>query len=997
MYNGRRFFFFLITIFFHFHTKALSELKNGLKTGDENKIYKKFPMIHKNFDNHFCQSNNKCWNNNVLCRKYFYFCNLKKRNDQRKQQNLLFIQDFKCKHCKKVYNRSSLVNESHRISKNRILSQWQNPNTQESLYYRKEKDEINGENVESVVESKQQLKKKYFHGDREDKLRQLLDHLNDFIDLETYREKYGDEIYNEIIQLYVKREIPLNYEKIYFSESIEKSVAFKINKYDDVEFQKRMEQEFRENGVLIDVIDKIYYNKTNVKRIQNVLHYLPLMKLINNPTDLKKLKKKYIPLLIHELKVFVHLLVNYRGGHFSSVLCLAELQVMLHYIFNQPHDEIMYDVGHQVLINKMITGRKYISLSLRTTGGMSGYFMPSESMYDTFITGHSSTGLSVMQGFYEADRHLREVNPPDEKYKNKEHRRDEVETSDESKSDKSTALDKFYMVVIGDGAMTGGIALEALNYISFLNSKILIIYNDNNEISLPTNVFTVSGNKPVGSIATHLIEFINKNKRAEMQGGASSVTSESKGSVEKNFFEILNYEYIGPVDGNNVHELYDVLTKIKKNKIRKSSVLHIRTNKSNKFINDRDPIAKMHMIKPNEICPFDVKWLDGNEVKEKSISDKENDMKQTEQLSNSLFDDPFTKETATAVKTQEFMNLLEKDKNIVLINPATFSGAGLVDITKKFQKNLYDVAIAEQHSVTFATAMAKRKKLKVFLIIYSTFLQRAYDQIVHDLNLQKIPLKVFIARSGLIGGDGATHHGLYDLTFLSALENVNIISPSNQVDLKKAIHFAYHDTERILFIRVPKAYTFKDSYLKEYMNMKSSEIEEVDLNNFFGKARIIQMAGQRTSPNGKSPEYTLTNKKKKIAILNMGYMINNVIAAVKELENDKNISDKFSFSIIDMIFLNPFDKNIVDFIIKENKHEVLITYEDNTFGGFSAHFNSYLLENNYILKYNLLLYNIYFPTVPVGHGTIPDQWKTVKMDKLSLIKRIKNLLKKNYS
>lgn len=970
-----------------------------MKITEENKLYGNFPMIARGRVHLFCQSFNKSCGNNLLCGNYLYFCNVKKRNDERKnrkQQNLLFIKDFQWKNFTRIHRRSSLVNESHRIIKNRILSQCKIPNAQESVCSRKEQNELNKSDVESTVKQQPQLKKKHFQGTREDKLRQMLDQLNDFIGLETYREKYGEKIYKEIIQLYVKREIPLNYENIYFSESVKKSVAFQLNEYDDVEFQKRMEKEFRKNGVLIDVIDKMYYNKTNVKRIQNLLNYLPLIKLINNPHDLKKLKKEYLPLLVHELKVLVHIMTNYRGGHFSSILGLAELQVMLLYIFNQPRDEVMYDVGHQVLIHKLLTGRKYLGLSLRTTKGMSGYFMPSESIYDTFITGHSSNGLSVMQGFYEADRHLREMNQLDEQYKGKK-RGNGGETSEESNSDESTELDKFYMVLIGDGAMTGGMAMEALNYISFINSKILIIYNDNNEISLPTNMYTVSGNRPVGAIASHLVDFINKKKRAELQEG-ESVASESKRSVEKNIFENLNYEYIGPVDGNNVNELYDVLTKIQKNKLRKSTVLHILTKKSNKFIDEKSPIAKMHMIEPNEAFPFEVKWLDGDEVEEENVSVEENCTEKKEQMCNTLLDNPFTKRTVTSVKTNEFIKLLEKDKNIVFINPATFSGAGLVDVSKKFQRNLYDVAIAEQHSVTFATAMSKRKNLKVFLIVYSTFLQRSYDQIVHDLNLQKIPLKVCIARSGLIGADGATHQGLYDLTFLGALNNANIISPSNQVDLRKAIRFAHHDAERTLFIRVPKAYTFKDEYLKEYMNMQPSEFEEeVDLNNFFGKARIVQMAGPSTSHGAKNEEYTPTKKKKKIAILNMGYMINHVIAAVKELENNKIISDQFSFSIIDMIFLNPFDKNIVDFLIKENKHQVLITYEDNTFGGFSAHLNSYLLENNYILKYNLLIYNIYFPKDPINHGVIPDQCKSVEMDKHSLIKRITKLLKENYS
>lgn len=383
------------------------------------------------------------------------------------------------------------------------------------------------------------------------------------------------------------------------------------------------------------------------------------------------------------------------------------------------------------------------------------------------------------------------------------------------------------------------------------------------------------------------------------------------------------------------------------------------------------------------------------------------------------YEDMFSKETFTDIYTNEMLKYLKKDRNIIFLSPAMLGGSGLVKISERYPNNVYDVGIAEQHSVTFAAAMAMNKKLKIQLCIYSTFLQRAYDQIIHDLNLQNIPLKVIIGRSGLVGEDGATHQGIYDLSYLGTLNNAYIISPSNQVDLKRALRFAYLDKDHSVYIRIPRMNILSDKYMKGYLNIHmKNESKNIDVNvdinddvdkyseeymdddnfikSFIGKSRIIKMDNENNNTNEHySSRGDTQTKKKKVCIFNMGSMLFNVINAIKEIEKEQYISHNYSFSIVDMIFLNPLDKNMIDHVIKQNKHQYLITYEDNTIGGFSTHFNNYLIENNYITKHNLYVHNIYLSNEPIEHASFKDQQEVVKMDKCSLVNRIKNYLKNN--
>ncbi|CAA9989960.1 1-deoxy-D-xylulose 5-phosphate synthase, putative [Plasmodium knowlesi strain H] len=865
----------------------------------------------------------------------------------------------------------------------------------------------------------------------------IFDQINSYLDIEKYKDSYGEEVYNQIVKLYVHRHVPENYEQLFFMEQPQKSVALDVDKYDEDQFQKLIEEEFQRNGVHIENINKEYYKRENIKKTLKVLNYLPLLNLINNPNDLKKLKKEYLPLLAHELKMFLFFMVNLSGGHFSAGLSLLEVQLMLMYLFDQPHDDVIYDIGHQTYVHKILTGRKFIFLSLRQKEGLCGFLNTFESTYDKFGAGHSSTALSAIQGFYEADWQVCQ-NRRNTKSEGKEaHPFEDTEnitfiqpggedqihagenlhashpkgggnptqqSSYPGRNNLADHLNKVHIAIIGDGGLTGGMALEALNYISFLNSKVLIIYNDNGQVSLPTNAPSISGHRPIGSISDHLRSFITRKS-----GKGDSQNSSDK--EKNNFFENLNYDYVQVQNGNNTEALFNVLSSFKKGSMNRATVLHVCTNKTSEFINSRAPITVMHSIKKNEIFPFNVDMLssDGQKVKSPEPTAHSQDDKMYSGKSPPTTPQQqwmFSKKTFTDVYTEEMLKYLERDKNIIFISPAMLGGSGLVKISDKYPNNVYDVGIAEQHATTFATAMAMNKNLKVHLCIYSTFMQRAYDQIIHDLNLQKVPLKVIIGRSGLVGEDGATHQGIYDLTILGALNNACVISPSNQVDLKKALKFCYHDVKRSVFVRLPRINTFTEEYLQRYFRIgeqlqgdgnvghnrqidwekanKGGDPRNDDMQSFFGKARVIKMSPEKNEPR--------EGRKKKVSIFNMGSMLFNVLNAIEEIEKDQFFSNKFSFSIIDMIFLNPMDKKIIDYLIEENKHDVHITYEDNTVGGFSTHFNNYLIEKNYISRHQLSVHNIYVPNDPIEHSTYVQQYTDVKMDSNSLVKRIKSFL-----
>ncbi|ETB62732.1 hypothetical protein YYC_00422 [Plasmodium yoelii 17X] len=915
-----------------------------------------------------------------------------KRKTYKNKSKLLFINSSNSPHfnLKKNWNKNQGLNYlfnrklmySHENYKNNVYLKIFNSEKKNYSIHSLGDNSTNDDNTISNKNINNCYEK--YNGNNLDK---YFDKINKYINVDMYKNKYGEEIYNEIVNLYVKRDIPKNYEQKYFFKNVKKSIIFDIDKYNDEEFEKKIQEEFTNNGVLINTINKKYYNKKNIKRMITILNYLPLLKIINTPMDLKNLKKKYLPLLSHELKIFHFFLVNITAGHFSPSLSLLELQLSLLYIFNPPLDEIIYDIGHQTYIHKILTGRKLLFLSLRQKNGISGFLNIFESSYDKFGAGHSSTALSAIQGIYEGDWQLLCSN-----------KKENDILKIENNCDRSYSPNKFYISIIGDGGLTGGMALEALNYISFLNSKVLIIYNDNRQVSLPTNGKCISGNKPIGAISDHLYDFVKKNGQIignenlnKVNHYNSKENNINESDKKENIFTNLNYNYIGPIDGNNIEQVIKILEDIKNKGIQKSTILHILTNKSSDFINSKSPINIMHSIKKNEIFKFNIEELDSCHDENNNEQSKKEDNEKKDTILND--NEIFSNETYINVYTKEMLKYLEKNKNIIFISPAMLGGSGLLDISQKYPKNVYDVGISEQHAVTFSASMSLNKSLNVHLHIYSTFMQRAYDQIIHDLNLQKIPLNIIINRSGLVGEDGATHQGIYDLSYLGVLNNSTIISPSNDISLKKALKYcSINRKEGSIYIRLPKVNTLSNSYMENYLNINiMKDLEEIEKigdpeyarNNYFGKSQIIQMSREKKG-------------KKLVCIFNMGSMLYNIVNAIKEIEKDEKFSEEFSFSIIDMIFLNPMDKNIIDYVINKNKHNYLITYEDNTLGGFYTHFNNYLIEKNYILKNKLYVKNIYFPNHPIEHATYKEQQEFVKMDQHNLIYRIKNYLTNNF-
>ncbi|SOV18010.1 1-deoxy-D-xylulose 5-phosphate synthase [Plasmodium sp. gorilla clade G2] len=1031
------------------HTYNLSNEQKKRADDNNSNNKKNFNLL---FINYF---NLKGMKNSLLNKDNFFYCREKKLSFLHKA--------YKKKNG--TYQNYSLKRKSNRDSNKLFSEEFDNYANNNSLYESEKIEYItlnnnnnNNNNNDNSSNSLGERSNDYDNdgGDNNNNdkydIGKYFKQINTFINIDEYKSLYGDEIYKEIYELYVERNIPEYYEQKYFSDSIKKSVLFDIDKYNDTEFEEAIKEEFINNGVYINNIDNTFYKKENILIMKKILHYFPLLKLINNPSDLKKLKKQYLPLLAHELKIFLFFIVNITGGHFSSVLSSLEIQLLLLYIFNQPYDNVIYDIGHQAYVHKILTGRKLLFLSLRNKKGISGFLNIFESIYDKFGAGHSSTSLSAIQGYYEAEWQVKnkekygngdiEMNDNRNVTNNEEsiyqkgihnnYSNNNINISDvvgrenmnlRNIRNENHNVDNVHIAIIGDGGLTGGMALEALNYISFLNSKILIIYNDNGQVSLPTNAVSISGNRPIGSISDHLHNFVSN-----IEANADD-NKLSKNTKQNNLFENLNYDYIGVVNGNNTEELFKVLNNIKQNKLSRATVLHVRTKKSNDFINSKSPITILHSIKKNEIFSFDPSILNGNIHKENKMEDEKNVSSSTKYDINNnnnseiiKYEDMFSKETFTDIYTNEMLKYLKKDRNIIFLSPAMLGGSGLLKISERYPNNVYDVGIAEQHSVTFAAAMAMNKKLKIQLCIYSTFLQRAYDQIIHDLNLQNIPLKVIIGRSGLVGEDGATHQGIYDLSYLGTLNNAYIISPSNQVDLKRALRFSYLDKDHSVYIRIPRMNTLSDKYMKGYLNIHTDKENKnvdvnvdvnVDMNNdvdkhseeyhmdddnfiksFIGKSRIIKMDNENNNTNEYYSSKRNTNKKK-VCIFNMGSMLFNVINAIKEIEKEQQISDNYSFSIVDMIFLNPLDKNIIDHVIKQNKHQYLITYEDNTIGGFSTHFNNYLIENNYITKHNLYIHNIYLPNEPIEHASFKDQQEVVRMDKDSLVNRINNFLINN--
>ena len=609
---------------------------------------------------------------------------------------------------------------------------------------------------------------------------------------------------------------------------------------------------------------------------------------INNPNDLKKFSLDDLNNICRELRNFTIESVSKTGGHLGASLGVVELTVALHYIFNAPDDKIIWDVGHQAYPHKILTERKSKIHTLRKKNGLSGFTKRSESIYDPFGAAHSSTSLSANLGMTVARDILKK---------------------------------KFDVVsIIGDGAISAGMAFEGLNNIGHLNKNSLIILNDN-EMSIA---------KPVGAMSNYLVKLLSSktytnvkdvikkftsNLPPEVESFAKKTEEYLKGYITGNtLFEELGLNYIGPIDGHNVNLLAELFKKFKDKELTGPIFLHLVTEKGRGYAPAEQSSDKFHGV-----SSFDIS---------SGLQKKSTDM------------------TYTKVVGKTLLQIGKLDKKVVAITAAMPGGTGIADFQSKFPDRCFDVGIAEQHAVTFAAGLST-EGIKPFAAIYSTFLQRAYDQVVHDVAIQSLPVRFLIDRSGYVGADGSTHAGSFDLTYLTCLPNFIVMAPSNGNDLKDMIYTSLFINKNPSAIRYPR-----DTVIDYDEKSKFKKIP-------IGKSKTIQ-------------------KVNKIALFNLG----NRLSSVKEVSELLEKNHKIKSTIIDMRFAKPIDTSILKVLLKN--HDCFVTIEENSIGGFSAQVNHFFIE----LKKTPLIVNCFMPDQFIEQSDIPDQYKMANLDSNSIYKKI---------
>ena len=614
---------------------------------------------------------------------------------------------------------------------------------------------------------------------------------------------------------------------------------------------------------------------------------------VNFPKDLKKLSLEELKIFNDELRTHTIETVSKTGGHLGASLGVVELTVALHYVFDTPKDKIVWDVGHQTYPHKIITGRKSKIHTLRKKNGLSGFTKRSESVYDPFGAAHSSTSISANLGIAVA--------------------RDLQKKSFDVIS------------IIGDGAISAGMAFEGLNNFGHLGKNSLIILNDN-EMSIA---------KPVGAMSKYLVNLLssktyenirdvvkNFTKRLPNEVGNFAKKTEGylKGYLTGNtLFEELGMNYIGPIDGHNLNLLIQLFQKYKEKELHGPVFLHIITEKGKGYAPAENSNDKFHGV-----SSFDIQTGVQNKSKDK---------------------------TFTSVVGETLLKLARKDKRVTTITAAMPSGTGLDKFQKLYPDRFFDVGIAEQHAVTFAGGMAT-ENLKPYVAIYSTFLQRAYDQVVHDIAIQSLPVRFLIDRSGFVGADGATHAGSFDLTYLCCLPNFIVMAPSSGEELKNMLNFSLSINNKPSAIRYPR------DTVGGYNEKKS--FEKITL----GKGKIIQ-------------------KGKKIAFLNLGTRLNQVKEASKLIKS----KNKLQTTIIDMRFAKPIDTQLLKNLQKN--HDIFITIEENAVGGFSSQVNNFFLNQT---KKQIKIHNFFMKDKFIDQSDIIDQYKQSRISPEDIYKKISNYL-----
>ncbi|XWS70914.1 hypothetical protein CRYUN_Cryun03dG0091400 [Craigia yunnanensis] len=616
----------------------------------------------------------------------------------------------------------------------------------------------------------------------------------------------------------------------------------------------------------------------------------PVLDTINHPIHMKNLSIEELGKLADELREELVYSVPKTGGHLSSSLGVAELTVALHHVFNTPEDKIIWDVGHQAYSHKILTGRRSRMHTIRQTCGLAGFPKREESVHDAFGTGHSSTSISAGLGMAVGRDLLGKNN--------------------------------HVIAVIGDGAMTAGMAYEAMNNTGYLDTNLIIILNDNEQVSLPTA--TVDGPAPpVGALSTALTKLHSSREFRQLREAAKGITKQIGGRTLEiaakfdsfargmvggsgaSLFEELGLYYIGPVDGHNLEDLVYVLNEIKSMPAPGPLLIHVITEKGKGYAPAEIAPDQMHGV-------VKVDPKSGKQMKRKSET-----LSYTQYFAESLIAEA------------------EKDDKIVGIHAAMGGGTGLNLFQKRFPDRCFDVGIAEQHAVTFAAGLAS-EGLKPFCAIYSSFLQRGFDQVAHDVALQKLPVRFAIDRAGLVGADGPTHCGAFDTTFMACLPNMVVMAPSNETELIHMVTTAGAIDDRPSCFRYPRGNGI-GSILPPNNNGTPLEV---------GKGRVLR-EGSR------------------VAILGYGTIVQSCMTAAELLE-----MLGISATVADARFCKPIDGDLLRQLAQE--HEILITAEEGSIGGFSTHV-SYFLGLNGLQDGKLKWRPMMLPDRYIDHGSQNDQ------------------------
>ena len=609
-----------------------------------------------------------------------------------------------------------------------------------------------------------------------------------------------------------------------------------------------------------------------------------MLEKINSPKDVKKLTLKQKKELADEIRKYIIEIVAQNGGHLASNLGVVELTIALHSVLDVPTDKIVWDVGHQSYVHKIITGRREQLKDIRHINGIAGFPKTNENLADCFNTGHSSTSISAALGMARA-RDLQ-------------------------------GKDNNVVAVIGDGALTGGMALEALNDAGYSKCKMTVILNDN-EMSISPNIGGI--NKFLGKLRTKKlytktnmllkenissIPVIGKKTVAAIQRIKRAI---KQLVIHKMFFEDIGFTYLGPVNGHNIEELESIIEMSKQ--VRGPVLIHVLTKKGKGYKFAEENPDKFHATAPFNIENGEVKKI------------KDNDY--------------------SKVFGNKIVELAKKNDKIVAITASMKAGTGLTKFSQEFPYRFFDVGIAEQHAVTMAAGMSKEGMIPI-VPIYSSFYQRAYDQVIHDVAMQKLHVIMCVDRAGVVGADGETHQGTFDMAFFRLIPNLIIMAPKDFREFEEMLEFAVN-TKKPIVIRYPRGGEDKEIKFKEYNSIE------------FGKAEIIQ---------GFKTQYNKENMENSVSIIAIGKMVAKAVKMSEKMKNEHNIN----VEVINVRFLKPLDKNLILNSIQRTKN--VITMEDGTkINGLATAIKELIVDNN---LQNIKFKSYSYPDEFIQHGTVEE-------------------------